>query len=138
MISTKSWRQIQKDFQWRCAYCQMPAVYLPQGLHKDHIVPRAAGGKDVAKNICPACPNCNAYKADKISATDPETGAIRPLFNPRQQKWNEYFDWDATGTKINGRTSIGRATVEALKMNLTNIVAWRAIIVGIGGYPPKV
>ena len=137
MISVKVWRQIQKNFKWRCAYCQMPSIYLPQGLQKEHIVPRAIGGRDVVSNICPACPNCNAHKADKISAIDLESGKEVALFHPRRQKWVEPFGWDKSGTKIMGRTPIGRAMVVALKMNLPDIIAWRRIIVEIGGYPPK-
>ncbi len=137
MISAKTWRKIQQDFKWRCAYCQMLAIYLPQGLQKDHIVPLSAGGEDVAKNICPACPNCNAHKADKISALDPASGQLTSLFNPSRQKWHDHFGWDKSGTKIIGRTAIGRAAVIALKMNLPTIIAWRKIIAKIGGYPPQ-
>jgi 5-methylcytosine-specific restriction endonuclease McrA len=137
MISAKAWRQIQQAFKWQCGYCRMPAVYLPQGLQKEHIIPRSFEGPDAVRNICPACPNCNSHKTNKILGIDPESGEEVPLFKPRQQKWTEHFEWDKTGTKIVGRTKVGRATVAVLKMNLPDIVAWRSIIVGIGGYPPK-
>lgn len=133
MISAKAWRQIRQEFKWRCAYCQMPAIYLPQGLQKEHIVPLAVGGRNAVKNVCPACPNCNSHKAKKVFAIDPRSGEKVPLFNPRKQKWNEHFELDKFGTKVTGRTPIGRATVAGLKMNLPDVVAWRSIIVGIGG-----
>ncbi len=137
MISAKAWRQIRQEFKWRCAYCQMPAIYLPQGLQKEHIVPLSVGGRDAAKTICPAYPNCNSHKAKKNFAIDPQTGENAPLFDPRKQKWPAHFEWDEPGTEVIGRTPIGRATVAGLKMNLPDIVAWRSIIVGIGGYPPR-
>ncbi|MCI0695804.1 HNH endonuclease [candidate division KSB1 bacterium] len=137
MITRKIWRQVRDDFNWCCSYCQMPAIYLPQGLETEHIVPRSLGGRDTVGNLCPACPNCNAHKAKKIFAIDPQSRDEVLLFNPRKQKWIEHFNWDESGTQVIGRTNIGRATVAALKMNLPDIVAWRSIIIGIGGYPPK-
>jgi hypothetical protein len=137
MISAKAWQKIKKEFNWRCAYCQMPAIYLPQGLQKEQIVPLSVEGLDVPKNICPACPNCNSHKAKKVFAIDPRSGKKVKLFNPRKQKWLEHFGWDKFGTKVMGRTPIGRATVAGLKINLPDLVAWRSIIVRIGGYPSK-
>jgi 5-methylcytosine-specific restriction endonuclease McrA len=137
VISKKVWRQIKEDFQWRCAYCQIPAIYLPQGLEKEHIVPLSRGGGDVPNNICPACPNCNAHKLKKTSAPDPESGEMVRLFNPYRDIWTDHFEWDKSGTKILGRTKLGRATVAALKMNLPDVISWRKIFVQIGGYPPK-
>lgn len=58
------------------------------------------------------------------------------LFHPRKQNWNEHFTWDQTGVKVLGLSPTGRATISALKMNLPEILAWRAIIVRLGGYPP--
>ncbi|MGH7595123.1 MAG: hypothetical protein ACREOI_02175 [bacterium] len=29
-------------------------------------MPLSLGGRDVNKNICPACPNCNSHKAKKF------------------------------------------------------------------------
>ena len=37
------------------------------------------------------------------------------LFDPRQAKWREHFDWDEF--EIIGLTPIGRATVATLKFN---------------------
>lgn len=136
MISAKEWQQVLEDFKWRCAYCQMPAIYLPRGLEKEHILPRSKKGSDTAPNICPACSNCNGHKADKIFSVDPHSGKKTALFHPRKQNWNEHFTWDQTGVKVLGLSPTGRATISALKMNLPEILAWRAIIVRLGGYPP--
>ena len=49
---------------WGCAYC---------GKHlegadatADHIVPKAAGGKDEMSNLLAACVKCNGMKQDKM------------------------------------------------------------------------
>jgi hypothetical protein len=39
------------------------------------------------------------------------------LFNPRAEKWNEHFRWSRDGTRLEGRTPQGRATVVALDVN---------------------
>lgn len=137
MISNAEWRRILNRFGHRCAYCQMMAKFLPQGLEKDHIIPRKAGGSDRAQNICPACPSCNAHKARKILGLDPETGVKIRLFNPYRQNWREHFRWDDSGAVIIGKTAIGRATAATLQMNTSTLIAWRKIFVDIGDYPPQ-
>jgi 5-methylcytosine-specific restriction endonuclease McrA len=52
-------------------------------LEIEHIVPRSQGGTDDETNLWLSCPLCNRYKADRTSATDPETGMEVLLFNPR-------------------------------------------------------
>lgn len=64
------------------------------------------------------CPNCSLRKADKVAATDPDTGQSVPLFHPLKQAWEEHFQLQSEGTCL-GVTPIGRATVDALQMNAT-------------------
>jgi hypothetical protein len=56
------------------------------------------------------------------------TGICPPLFHPRQQHWQDHFAWSLDGTKIEGTTVIGRATVVALRMNHALIVAARRVL----------
>jgi hypothetical protein len=39
------------------------------------------------------------------------------LFNPRTQAWSDHFQWSQDGAIIVGLTPVGRATVEALRLN---------------------
>ncbi|MEU5149757.1 HNH endonuclease signature motif containing protein [Streptomyces yangpuensis] len=39
-----------------CAYCSAPAE------HVDHVKPICAGGRDVLRNVLPACADCNLDK----------------------------------------------------------------------------
>ena len=48
----------QKQYRPRCHYCGHKATT------KDHIVPRARGGKDARWNLVDACFPCNNAKAD--------------------------------------------------------------------------
>jgi len=60
-----------------------------------------------------------------MRAVDPLTQESVPLFHPRQQHWQDHFDWSLDGTKVEGTTAIGRATVVALRRNHALIVAAR-------------
>jgi hypothetical protein len=84
-------------------------------FHVEHIVPSAHGGKTCLDNLAWACPACNLRKSDRLHALDPETNSLVPLFNPRQQRWNEHFRWD--GHNLVGLTPIGRAAVFVLDLN---------------------
>ncbi len=46
-----------------CLYCG--SVFGRAQLTRDHVVPRAQGGKDVWENVVAACRRCNHAKADK-------------------------------------------------------------------------
>lgn len=103
----------------------------------DHLIPEALGGQTVEENLWLACNRCNEHKSDRIQAVDPQSGALTPLFNPRTQLWREHFVWSSSGEQIIGQTAIGRATVEALRLNRPALVASRRIWVAAGLHPPK-
>jgi hypothetical protein len=105
-------------------------------LEVEHIIPRARRGKTTFNNLCLACHRCNEYKSDRVEAKDPVTGEAVPLFNPRLQRWPEYFKWSRDGAEIVGTTPCGRATAEALRLNNEDIVAARHIWVLVGFHPP--
>jgi len=106
-------------------------------LDIEHIMPEALGGPSVRENLWLACPRCNDFKGDRIDAADPQTGQRMPLFNPRLQRWTEHFVWTLDGTRINGQTPEGRATVEALHLNNDFIVVARQFWMEAGRWPPS-
>ncbi|MEM8806039.1 MAG: hypothetical protein AAGF01_08435 [Cyanobacteria bacterium P01_G01_bin.38] len=67
---------------------------------------------------------------------DPVTQAMVALYHPRQQIWTEQFAWNEDYSKILGLTSIGRATVEKLKLNRPGLVNLRRILYDLGEHPP--
>ena len=136
-ISSALRQRVAESFRFRCAYCHTSQRMVGPFLEIDHILPEAHGGTADEENLCLACPMCNSHKADKYEALDPESGQLVPLFNPRQDKWQEHFEWVEEATVIQGKTPIGRATVEVLQMNHPDVVAVRRLWVMAGWHPPK-
>jgi len=121
-----------------CGYCLSHQDYVWSGLEVEHIVPLSAGGIDAEENLWLACRPCNSHKGSQTEAMDPNTGALVPLFNPRTQVWREHFAWSEDGVQIIGLNAIGRATVVALRLNDTRLVAIRRRWMEVGWHPPKI
>jgi hypothetical protein len=120
-----------------CEYCRYSGHYAPQTPPIDHITPREAGGQTVPENLAQSCQGCNGHKAARTSAIDPVTGFLVPLYNPREQKWNEHFSWSEDSLRITGLTPTGRATVEALRLNREGLVNLRRVLYAVGEHPPQ-
>lgn len=100
----------------RCEYCRLPQAYAPiVEFHVEHITARQHGGGDDPSNLALACARCNAYKGPNLTAIDPQTEEVVPLFNPRVHYWGDHFRMQEG--RIVGLTPTGRATVRLLNMN---------------------
>ena len=119
----------------RCGYCRTSRQVIGPLLEIDHIVPQALGGASDENNLWLACPLCNRYKSSQTEAVDPQLQEIVLLFNPRIQQWSEHFEWVEEGTIIRGITGVGRATVDALRLNIADRVAVRRLWVTAGWHP---
>jgi 5-methylcytosine-specific restriction endonuclease McrA len=93
------------------------------------------GGTDL-DNLALACPGCNGHKYNKTTHPDPVDGTLIPLFNPRTQRWQDHFTWNDDFSHIVALTAIGRATLEALKLNRAGLVNMRKALFAIGLHPP--
>ena len=120
----------------RCGYCLTSERVGGPLLEIDHLIPEARGGTSDESNLWLACPMCNSHKSDRTTATDPESGAKVPLFNPRTESWDEHFEWADNGAIICGKTPTGRATVATLKMNHPDVMAVRRLWILAGWHPP--
>jgi hypothetical protein len=118
----------------RCEYCGLSQEGQEATFHIDHIVPVAAGGPTVLENLALACVSCSLRKAARRSGPDPEIGRSIPLFHPRRQRWDDHFRWQ--GVEMVGRTPTGRATIAALRLNRSMILAIRAEEAARGRHPP--
>ncbi len=118
-----------------CEYCQTAQIIVVT-MEIDHIVPEGADGLTIETNLCLTCRGCNSFKQDFQTSIDPEDGSRYPLFNPRTQLWHDHFRWREDGLYIIGLTSIGRATINRLRMNRDGIVASRRLWVQAGWHPP--
>jgi len=109
----------------RCEYCGLAQSALPfASFHVDHIIAVQHGGSDELPNRALCCSRCNFSKGPNLSGFDNETGAIVPLFHPRNDKWHDHFEYQRA--YIMGRTSTGRVTVQVLNMNEDRRVKLRA------------
>ena len=128
-ISARLREQVIANAGGRCAYCQSRQDLMGVTFEVDHIVPESAGGPTSLENLC-------RHKARRLTAQDPVSGNVVPLFHPLKQAWTEHFAWSSDGTEVIGLTSVGRATIEALRMNRPIIVQLRGYWVALGLHPP--
>jgi HNH endonuclease len=128
--------QIDAADSRRCSYCLTSEANSGIPMTYDHILPRSKDGTTTFENLCLACRTCNEFKSGITEAEDPLTGERISLFNPRTQIWTEHFTWSPDGTRAEGLTAMGRATIVILRMNNPVIVAarWRWTI--SGWHPP--
>jgi hypothetical protein len=96
----------------------------------DHIIAEKHYGPTSLENLAWACFDCNRFKGPNI---DPETGVLSALFNPRHQAWTEHFE-NQHGTIV-PLTTVGRVTVNILRLNLPVRVEVREILTRAGVYP---
>ena len=124
-------RLVRDRADGRCEYCHVrqdaDSFFT---FHVEHVRPRQHGGATDESNLALACHHCNLHKGPNLTAVDPETGAVVPLFNPRAQRWDEHFA--EQGGRVQGKDATGRATVTLMVMNAAARVHLRA-----GGAPGK-
>ena len=101
----------------RCEYCRAPEAVFNFPFEVEHIVPTSRGGGDNDDNLCLACRACNLRKSDRLAVSDELSGVEVPLFDPRQERWDEHFRIDVESGELQGTTPTGRATIASLDMN---------------------
>jgi HNH endonuclease len=114
----------------RCEYCHVPQEFWGSSLHIEHILAQQHTVDDRPSNLALACDRCNLLKGPNLTSIDPASGEVVMLFNPRQDKWDEHFEYD--GPWIVGITSVGRATVTLLRMNERVKLKLRETLIQLG------
>jgi HNH endonuclease len=114
----------------RCEYCRMPESASRFAHVLDHIIARQHGGKTELSNLALCCGRCNQFKGPNIAGIDPVSGQIIRLFNPREDRWPDHFEYQ--DVELIGRTAIGRATVTVLAINMPIRIAARRAIMDAG------
>jgi hypothetical protein len=125
---------VKKRAQGVCEFCRLPEACQRVPFQIDHIIAEQHDGATVFENLANACLRCNKKKGSKISVVDSLSGEMVRLFNPRRDQWNEHFEW--RGAEPIGLTSIGRATVAVLAINVSSAVALREELIAEGLFPP--
>lgn len=129
--------QIARRAHFCCEYCWSQRELSHDDFSIEHILPRAAGGADSLDNLALSCQGCNNRKFTAVSATDPVTGLVVPLYHPRQDHWEEHFCWDEDFANLLGLTPKGRATIERLDLNRPRLVNLRRALTLAGKHPPE-
>lgn len=119
-----------------CEYCLCPDSHATQEHSLEHIFPEGQAGTSTADNLVLSCQGCNNIKYNKTHALDPVSREMVPLFHPRLDDWHEHFAWDVDRLTLVGLTPIGRATIEALRLNRTGVINLRRLLLLGGKHPP--
>ena len=117
----------------RCEYCRMRQEFDELTFQVEHIIPRKHNGPDEPGNLALACFACNNHKGTNLSGLDSQTGQMTRLFHPRQDKWDEHFEWKQG--RLIGLTAIGRTTIDVLAINLTYRCELRMALIEEGVFP---
>ena len=132
---------VRQRAKCRCEYCGIPEEeFLPATIfQEEHIIPKSLFAdcdinKDDLSNLAWSCPRCNQHKSMKCCAHDPDTNNLTSLFNPRTDNWYEHFLAHRSGLIV-GLSSIGRATVQALRLNDEGRVRGRLPLYNRGRWP---
>ena len=142
-ISDEVKQIVRKRAKYLCEYCHSSERLSASRFTVDHVIPKSLGGSDAIDNLALACRRCNERRYNFVGGIDPETKETVPLFNPRQQKWDEHFVWINQGLVIEGITPIGRATCIRLDLNDTrypdndSIRETRGFWIKTGLHPPS-
>jgi len=120
-----------------CEYCYSQEKFATQSFSIEHIVPISKGGKTRLDNLALSCQGCNNHKYNKTEEKDIITGEIVSLYHPIHNNWSDHFSWSNDYTLIIGLTSIGRVTVEILRLNREGLVNLRRILYAMGEHPPN-
>jgi hypothetical protein len=123
-------RQVRERACDCCEYCLIPETATWAFHTIDHIIAEKHGGTSVSANLALACSICNARKGTDLASIDEHTGSIEPLFNPRRDHWSDHFRL-ADG-RIEPLSATGRATVRLLRLNDSQRVTERELLVAIG------
>jgi hypothetical protein len=119
----------------RCEYCRAPQVITAQTYHVDHIIPIARGGTDDPSNLAYTCPRCNLRKSQRMAMLNTQSKQRIHLFNPRTDRRNDHFAWNAMYDRLLPRSAIGRVTINALDLNGREQVQARRLWIILGLIP---
>jgi hypothetical protein len=134
-VSAELRRLVEQRAKGCCEYCHSQQRYSAQSFSIEHIIPKQMGGESITENLALACQGCNNHKATKTVVIDPGSGLSVRLFHPRQDSWPEHFSWNADYTLLIGIIPIGRATIEALKLNRLGVINLRRVLYKVGEHP---
>ncbi len=133
-VDSATWSAVAQRAGYRCEYCQLPEAYTTLPFQLDHVIATKHEGSTDATNLAYACLHCNSFKGPNLSGRDHEQGRTVRLFHPREDDWDDHFEWE--GPVLMPRTLIGKVSIAVLRINLPDRVAVRAALIDEGVFPP--
>lgn len=127
-------QQVRERANRICEYCHLPDALTTLPFQIDHIIAEKHGGLTILENLAYCCLHCNTFKGPNIAGVDQETQEVVRLFHPRNDTWEEHFAWE--GSRLLGRTSIGRVTIAVLAINAPYRLEIRQALITEGAFPP--
>lgn len=118
-----------------CEYCLLHSEDTFFGCEVDHILSEKHGGQTHEDNLAYACLFCNRHKGSDIASVVPGTRKLVRFFNPRTDRWCEYFRLDLNNLAIVPLTSIGEATARIFGFNESERLLERQALHRINRYP---
>src|SRR5437667_452492 len=125
-LEAQVWRRARN----RCEYCGFPAEFTRVPFQIDHLIAEKHRGRTVLENLALSCFFCNTFKGPNLAGVDPKTRKITRLFHPRCDRWRDHFRWD--GPVLEGRTAVGRTTIQVWRINHGDAFALRDALLGGG------
>jgi hypothetical protein len=116
----------------RCEYCLIHQDDAGFSHEVDHVISRQHGGETIESNLAFACMVCNRYKGANIASVA-TSGALVPLFNPRESPWAKHFRLN--GAVIEPLGVIGDVTAKLLRLNAAERVVRRSVLQQLRRYP---
>lgn len=129
--------EVSRRAKGLCEYCQSQEIYSNSTFEVEHILPISKKGETVLENLAFACSGCNKLKSDRIESFDAQSQTEVEFYNPRKDSWHKHFVWNEDFTEIIGKTTKGRVTIKALKLNRKNLINLRSVLVIVGKHPPN-
>ena len=137
MVSQKIRQLVFTRADHLCEYCCPPMSHSLDPFNVEHIVPLSKNGTNELDNLACSCGGCNGHKHNKMETLDPVSNLIVPIYHPRLMVWQNHFTWSSNFTELIGISSIGRATIETLRLNRAGIINIRRLLFLDGLHPPK-
>lgn len=128
-------REVEARAHECCEYCHSQKRFSPDPFSIEHIIPLSKGGDTKSDNLAFSCQGCNNHKYNHLNGIDITTGKKIPLYNPRQQKWIDHFNWNEDFSLLIGITPTGRATIQRLDLNRAGVVNLRKVLYSLGKHP---
>jgi hypothetical protein len=131
MVSAALRTLVRNRAAGRCEYCLLHEkdAWVPH--EPDHIVATKHRGRTDEANLAWTCMVCNRHKGTDVASVE-EDRVVR-LFHPRRDQWARHFRLQ--GARIQGRTAVGRVTVQLLQFNRPDRVRLRRLLIAAGCYP---